>query len=346
MSLNTKLKNSKQALQNGQRYLQRGVQLRSDVSIFCVEDQLCLILPNCTRIQIKNGARYWREYGQEMINGIRPEQLRNRLCNQDFIPIFKQLDSLNALIQMPPTELKSDYAIWGLHQADHILDVDGLDQMSILFLGCGNLGSMIAAQLSNLSLKKAILLDDSVVTGLEQNGMFKPGHKGQKKVDILPQLLGHTSTEFIGISKTFSSGSDLSKIEGFDEIDLIVHTIDRPKLDPFSEALKIAISQEIPILTLSVDLDDLVLGPLSYRSETYQRYLDSVAPLVRENGGIFLDEQSPKPSCIFMNSIFSGVAARQIHNFLILGTCSNLEKTQTFDGQTMSIQTIQDWAES
>jgi len=111
---------------------------------------------------------------------------------------------------------------------------DILSQKSVLIVGCGGLGNIIATTISCIGLKKLYLVDfdDIEIHNIHRQFQFTKNDVGKKKADVLAQKIGRCSTEAEVIHGYFDENMDL-------KVDIVFDATDnfevRKKIDKFAK---------------------------------------------------------------------------------------------------------------
>ena len=123
---------------------------------------------------------------------------------------------------------------------------DILSQKSVLIVGCGGLGNIIATTISCIGLKKIYLVDfdDIEIHNIHRQFQFTKNDVGKKKADVLAQKIGRCSTEAEVIHGYFDENMDL-------KVDIVFDATDnfevRKKIDKFAK------KNDIPWIYASVE---------------------------------------------------------------------------------------------
>jgi len=123
---------------------------------------------------------------------------------------------------------------------------DILSQKSVLIVGCGGLGNIIATTISCIGLKKLYLVDfdDIEIHNIHRQFQFTKNDVGKKKADVLAQKIGRCSTEAEVIHGYFDENMDL-------KVDIVFDATDnfevRKKIDKFAK------KNDIPWIYASVE---------------------------------------------------------------------------------------------
>jgi len=123
---------------------------------------------------------------------------------------------------------------------------DILSQKSVLIVGCGGLGNIIATTISCIGLKKIYLVDfdDIELHNIHRQFQFTKNDVGKKKADVLAQKIGRCSTEAEVIHGYFDENMDL-------KVDIVFDATDnfevRKKIDKFAK------KNDIPWIYASVE---------------------------------------------------------------------------------------------
>ncbi len=121
-----------------------------------------------------------------------------------------------------------------------------LSQKSILIVGCGGLGNIIATTLGCIGLNKIYLIDFDKIElhNIHRQFQFRKNDIGKFKCEVLKEKIQRCDTEIISLNKKFSTDLDI-------DIDLIIDATDN--FDVRLEIDKFAKKKNIPWIYSSVE---------------------------------------------------------------------------------------------
>ncbi len=113
-----------------------------------------------------------------------------------------------------------------------------LSHKTLLIVGCGGLGNIIATTLGCIGLKKIYLIDfDKIeIHNIHRQFQFNKNDIGKYKCEILKKKIDRCNTKIVALNQKFSENLDI-------DIDLIIDATDnfevRKKIDKFAKSKKI-----------------------------------------------------------------------------------------------------------
>ncbi len=123
---------------------------------------------------------------------------------------------------------------------------DILNHKSVLIVGCGGLGNIIATTLSCIGLKRIYLVDFDVVEehNIHRQFQFSLNSVGKSKSEELKNKISRCNTDIIAINQTFKSDIDIN-------VDIVFDATDN--FDVRFEIDKFAKRKSIPWIYASVE---------------------------------------------------------------------------------------------
>lgn len=186
----------------------------------------------------------------------------------------KLIDKLNDKGILINYEFSNDRnAIWEAH-----LNVNGpLKNKSVLVIGVGGTGSIIADHLARFGVLKIGIVDGAKLDSPDLNRQFcyKKENVGKYKVDLLKDHIeSQTNCKVVESYREYLNSSNLDIFKK--DYDLIINCADKPKFEIQCLAVKLSQIKKIPILFGSVGILDYVVGPFLNSESKKEKFLQTI----------------------------------------------------------------------
>lgn len=278
------------------------LRLREDISVRTVGEDLELHGPG--GIKIKGLARQLGAFFKKLEAGLESDIKKNPL-EQKLVDL---LNKNNLLTNVPSLDDRN--AVW----ESHFKLQNPLKNKSVLVIGCGGTGAIIADHLSRCGLGKLGLIDGANLDAPDLNRQFTFRKKdlGRSKTELLKEhIQNETDTKVIEARNAYLSKNNLDIFEG--EYDLVINCADRPKYQIQALAIKLSNKNNCPALFGSVGISDYVVGPLlADRAEKV-----SFAAMIKREAKLFNSQKVIKGSNALLNSKAAIDIATKAYEYLV-----------------------------
>lgn len=309
-----------------------GIQLRGDVLITQENDQIkiigkkTLLFSNLTVEEIFI-LKTLRE-------GLKFSSIENFLFNKRIMKILTLLNEhhfLKANITKSELETREGRQLdWLSHFTDSPQYVsEELRKKTVLILGCGGTGSIVATHLARAGVCSFVLVDGGLVDLPDLNRQFTyfESDIGKQKVDALKEYLHRTNEKIsvTSLNKKIESAEDLLKILSQSNIHLVINCADTPIGLIHAFVAKACGITNVPVLFGGVGLNDATVGPLFTQSNCMLSYAED---MIRFHELLKNHENILKASICFTNTITAAQLAFEAFKFLT-GVMSSLVANQS-----------------
>lgn len=224
--------------------------------------------------------------------------------------ILNALIKQKALISYSNNENRNE--IWLSHfSSDSNLKLSALENKTVLIIGVGGTGAIIADHLARVGIKKFIIIDGAKFDAPDLNRQlpYTKDDIGKFKVDLLEKYLNDNfHSEVISINKYIECEKDIEDLLDC-HIDLIINCADKPRNTIHKLTTTIAIKSNTPILYGAVGIEDYTVGPLLTNKKAKTSFLEMLSNESNEG-------QVVKGSICFTNTMASADIAKSAFSFL------------------------------
>lgn len=246
--------------------------LRGDVVILDDGNQLKLFAENGTKIIKKLNSRT-----TELLHLLSTTGVVLEFDNEPEGSLLRRLKDANLIHTAPPcgmTPLQTIQWSWNEAIAPHQEVSQQLKNSSIVVVGCGGTGSLVAQSLAGSGVGSFVLIDFDKVSmnNLNRQFVFSAQDIGQYKSDILAQrLMENQKVEARPIISEITSSRQLAKLAK--GADLIICCADEPKGAIQSYVANAAVKAGTSALFGAVGINSGIIGPLLKDICSLQIYL-------------------------------------------------------------------------
>ncbi|UOP10138.1 HesA/MoeB/ThiF family protein [Pseudomonas palleroniana] len=247
--------------------------LRGDIVILSDDIQLKLIA--------ESGIKSIRPNNPEtakLVKSLSTTGISFEIDNEPEGSLLRKLKDANFIHAAPPydiTPLQTVQWLWNEAVAPNQEMSQRLKNSSVVIVGCGGTGSLVAQSLAGSGVGSFTLIDfDKVsMSNLNRQFVFNTQDIGEYKADILAQRLmeNQKAVDAKPIITKISSSIQLARFTK--KADLIICCADEPKGAIQSYVANAAAKAKISALFGAVGINNGVLGPLLKDESSFQAYL-------------------------------------------------------------------------
>lgn len=247
--------------------------LRGDVVILSDDNQLKLVTENGIKTITPSNL-----HTANLLHRLSTVGIAVELDNEPGGSLLRKLKDANLIHTAPPygmTPLQTLQWSWNEAVAPNKEMSQQLKNSSIVVVGCGGTGALVAQSLAGSGVGSFILIDfDKVnMNNLNRQFVFGTHDIGQYKADILAQRLMENQkvVDATSIIAEVTSSRQLAKFAK--GADLIICCADEPKGAIQSYVANAAVQAGTSALFGAVGINNGILGPLLKEKSSFQAYL-------------------------------------------------------------------------
>lgn len=284
--------------------------LREDVSLRITEEALEFHGEN--GVGFKNAPKRVKRMARRLEFGICDEV---ELSSAEAM-LLRELVKRELVVSGPESEERN--CAWNAHYS---IDGGKLGNKSVLIIGCGGTGAVIADHLARAGIGYFGLIDGALLDAPDLNRQFTYRRKdiGRPKVELLKSYLEReTRAKVLESHYKYLNRSNWMSVCG--QYDLIINCADKPKFEIQKLAIKLAEKKNCPVIFGSVGIRDYIIGPLIDSSEQKTRYLRQME---REAAAFGTSSKAIKGSNPLLNT--KAAVDIAIRSFEYLSGCKSLD---------------------
>lgn len=308
-----------------------GIQLRGDVLLMEQGNSIHFRLKQ--ELVIRTNDVNERSVLKKLRSGLSMELLNNYLISPKIEKMLDLLCKGNYLKPyIPPNDLENPLGRqmdWLSHFSDNPTQVqDAISSSTIVILGCGGTGSIVAEHLVRSGAKNLVILDGGIVDipDMNRQTLYYPNDCGRYKTEVLKERLTQfdTALKITTVTQLIRNKEDITEILNAHRPNLVINCADTPIGLIHAWVAEACLETNVPALFGGVGLCSGTLGPLLVSDKAKQEYSKKTRQahtLLKDNQNIL------KASLSFTNSMMAVWIALEAFKFLNKSIpCSIIDK--------------------